>query len=93
MALTPTQKQWAIGGGIGAIALAIGYALFHTRPAFGAPLPHQLRAPEHRKRKKHPHERRDHGDKRHDHGDEHGGNDRGEYGRKKKRHHKGRKHD
>lgn len=94
MTLTPPQKRWAIGGGIGAVALAIGYALFHSRPALGAPPPHQLHAPEHHKhkRKKHPHAR-------HDGGNDHGESDRRENGRgeygdgHKHRHHKGRKHD
>ena len=29
--LSPTQKKWAIGGGIGALALAVGYGLFHRK--------------------------------------------------------------
>lgn len=79
MTLTETQKKWAIGGGIGAVAVALGYALFHSRPAFGAPS-RQLPEHPHRKRKKPRHAREDE-------------NARGEYGQKKRHHHKGHKHD
>jgi hypothetical protein len=90
VALTETQKRWAIGGGIGALVLGV---LFY-RPAFGAP--HQLHgdASGHRKRKKHPHARKDQGeDGRGGNGNGENGNgenERGEYGREK-HHHKGHK--
>lgn len=31
MTLTRTQKHWAIGGGIGALALGVGYEVLHHR--------------------------------------------------------------
>jgi hypothetical protein len=76
VALTPAQKKWAIGSGIGAFVLAVGYGLF-SRPALAAPPSRsfQVQPPRQHKRKKHPHTRHDH-DK----------NERGEYGRRKKRH-------
>ena len=86
MALTEGQKKWVVGGGIGAAALVVGYALFHSRPASAYPtLPPAPRPPqashEHRGRKKRRHD--DH--ERHGRGEH--ANGRGEYGRKKKHHH------
>lgn len=74
--LSQMQKKWAVGGGIGAAALLVGYKLFHGRPAFAAPAlpagrPHEKRGHAHDRRKR----RRD------DHE-----NGRGQYGRKKRRH-------
>ena len=83
MPLTERQKKWAIGGGVGAAALLIGYSLFRSRPAFAGPA-----LPPARPDEKHEHQRRKH--RKHDERDR--GNDRGEYGRKK-HHRKGHKHD
>lgn len=84
MALSAGQKKWAIGGSIGAIALLVGYELFHSRPAFAFPvLP---AAHPHEKHGHHKHKKRGHAE--HDRES----NARGEYGGKKKHHHRGHKH-
>jgi len=83
--VTPAQKKWAIGGSIAAAALAVGYGLFHSRPAHAGffPLP-PLHGHGTRKRHRSRPEERD-GFMRE--------NGRGEYGRKKKHHHhRGHKH-
>lgn len=87
MALTPTQKKWAVGGTIAAVALAVGYGLFHSRPAHaGLLLPGHPGhgGHEHRKKLRRPEDR----------GEYARDNERGEYGRKKKHHHhRGHKHE
>ena len=77
------QKKWAVGGGIGAAALVVGYALFHSRPAHAFPSSRQLPHHEHHKRKKHPHDREDGG------ADSDGENARGEYGQRSHKHKRG----
>lgn len=87
VALTLTQKKWAVGGTIAAAALAVGYGLFHSRPAHAGLLPvghpghpgHGRH--EHRQKFSHPEDR----------GERSQENARGEYGRKKK-HHRHREH-
>ena len=84
MALTETQKKWAVGGSIGAGALFIGYLLFRSRPAHAGSFlpggqPHEEHA--HRRKKRRRPEGQD-GEARE--------NERGEYGKKK--HHR-RKHE
>lgn len=87
MALTFTQKKWAIGATIAAAALAAGYGLFHSRPAHAGFLPMgRTGHPDHgrhelRKKLRRP-ENREGGSRE---------NERGEYGRKK--HHRRHKHD
>jgi hypothetical protein len=89
VALTPTQKKWAAGGTIAAVALAVGYGLFHSRRAHADFLP--LGHPGHPDHGRHEHRKKlrrpeDHGARAQD-------NERGEYGRKKKHHHhRGHKH-
>lgn len=91
MAWTPTQKKWAVGEVIAAGALAIGYGLLHRRSGQAGSFSESLRVrrfqggrfqgdgfqdgfqPEYRHRKKFRH---------------HEENERGEYGRKKKHHHR-----
>lgn len=88
MNVTPAQKKWAVGGMIAAVSLAVGYMLFHSRPAYAGFLPAgqehpgagRVRPKSHRK---HPHAG--------DHGEHTRENGRGEYGRK--HHHRGRKHE
>jgi hypothetical protein len=48
MALSHDQKQWLVGGGIGAIALAIGYGLLRRTPTRTPP--YQVRPPLHHHR-------------------------------------------
>ena len=87
MPLTLTQKKWAVGGTIAAVALAVGYGLFHSRSAYARPFSGDLPAGHfqgelggrlHRKKFRH----------REAHGGRSWENERGEYGRKK--HHHGR---
>lgn len=89
MALTEDQKKLLIGGGIGALALAVGFGIFGGKAAAGPgrqpdrSLPPQQGVPSRglaRKRKKR------HRDDMRGERDE---NDRGEYGQKKhrRRHH------
>lgn len=66
MALTQTQKRWAIGGGIGIAAIA-GLWYVHKH---GFPI--ALAEHEHGKKHEHEHEKK-HGKKKHE-------NERGEYG-------------
>ena len=78
MALTRTQKRWAIGGSIGAGVLFLGYELFRykedqARSSYGTRRFHQ-------------------GHVRRRHDDVHTENKRGEYGRLKHHHHKGPHH-
>ena len=89
MALTPAQKQWAVGGAIAAVALAVGYGLFHGRPVRADLLPSG-----HPGHPGHPgHEHRKKFRRFEDHGAREQKNERGEYGRKKKHHHRrGHKH-
>ena len=48
MALTHGQKQWLVGGGIGAVAIAIGYGLFRRTPVHTPQ--YQVRPPLHHHR-------------------------------------------
>lgn len=86
MALTPTQEKWAVGGTIAVVLLVAGYGLFHRRSAHAGLLP--VGHPDqgrhaHRKKSRRPEDR-----------DEHQrDNERGEYGGKKKHHHREHKHD
>lgn len=74
MALTETQKQWVVGGSIGAGALYIGYLLFRGRSHGGHFLPGDEHAQRHRKKR------------RQADGESNQENGRGEYGRKKHHH-------
>lgn len=76
MRLSKTQKKWATGGGITALAIAVGYGLFH-RKAEHAPQQFLPRDFEHPRREK-ARRRHSHG---HSHG--HGEHQRGEYGHRK----------
>jgi hypothetical protein len=79
MALTPDQKKYLLGGGIGALTLAVGHALLDGRAAHASSLPHH-----------HPHHAHDRGARDGDRVE----NERGEYGHKKHRHrHEERGHD
>jgi len=85
------KKKLVVGGGVGALALVVGYAIFSGRPAMAAPVqplfPVQRVPPRgDRKRKKRRHDDEAERGSRGDHGD----NGRGEYDRKKK--HKRRHH-
>lgn len=82
MALTEAQKEWAVGGSIGAGALLVGYLLFRGRPTQGgSSLPDGRSHEEHgRRKKKHRHAE--------DQDDQERENDRGEYGGKKRHHHR-----
>ncbi len=84
MALTRDQKKHLlIGGGVGALALVVGSALFGGRRAIAAPLLPARHAEE--RHEKHRKKRRDR--------EGHEENERGEYGRKKKHHRKEHKRD
>lgn len=91
MALTETQKKWAVGGTIAAVALGIGYGLFHSGPVQAAVLPPGYAGPlPSGGQGRRPHARGGHGHHKKSHRDAaHEGyfqeNGRGEYGRKKHR--------
>lgn len=78
MALTTSQKKWAVGGAIGGGALIVGYLFFHGRRAHAGSRALPGHADHH------------HGKHHHHGGDASEGdrdNERGEYGQKRKHHH------
>jgi len=95
MTMTLTQKRWAIGGGIGAVVLGVGYEIFHHRRVkahgkykHGHPGATEDGGAEnargeygHKKHKHRPHHDEDLGDGPSEE------NTRGEYGHKKHKHH------
>lgn len=75
MSLTRTQKRWAIGGGIGATAICLGYELWWKKRG------HRGHAVHHEKRRGHHHHEEPGTDLAVDESYE-----RGEYGKKHGRH-------
>ena len=71
--LSSMQKKWAVGGAIGALALAVGYALGHRSTSMQGALLLSPRALEH-SRRLHAHEHEEHA--------------RGEYGHHRHKAHK-----
>jgi len=83
MALTGDQKKHLlIGGGVGALAVVVGYVLFGGHRAMAAGLP-EPRHEEHREKHHRKHRQEGQGEERS------GENGRGEYGSKKHKHRHG----
>ena len=97
MALTEDQKKYLVLGTVGgAFALFVGSLIFGDSKATAAPMlgrpgtgPAAPGAPGHHGKQHTKRRHNDEGDGGRDRGDD---NDRGEYGRKKKHHHKGHRH-
>lgn len=88
MALTEVQRKWAVGGTIAAVALAVGYGLFHSGPVQASVLPEPgVQYSSTRARGLRRHQR----SQRHESREEHHRqmNGRGEYGRKHRHHRRG----
>lgn len=91
--MTPGQKKWAVGGAIAAAALAIGYGVLRRQAVLAASLPQaslNLLPAGHFQGGHVPRSRRLDRDRRGREGERENG--RGEYGHKKKHHHRGHKH-